>query len=738
MDDRAEIIHRNFTRRVTAADLPAALSGLSPAGVGMTAKDLVDLFESQMMSRLLDIAARRLRRRGLGYYTIGSSGHEGNAVFGRLFRHTDMAFLHYRSCAFLIERSRQLAGQSILYDILLSLVASSEDPVSGGRHKVLGSRSLLVPPQTSTVASHLPKAVGAAYSIDLARRISSVPAVMPADSIVFCNFGDASVNHSTALGAFNAAAWASFQGVAMPVAFVCEDNGFGISVPTPPGWVQSAFANRPGLRYFSCDGLDLLDTWRVARDVVDYTRSTRRPAFLHMRTLRLMGHAGSDMEIGYRSLERIEADEAADPLLHSARILLDNGILDAAAVCTKYAEIEAGISEIAGHAATRPKLVSAAEVMEPIVPSRRPIRAAAPVPAGDRAMLFAGQERLLTRPQPMGRMITSALMDLMHAHPELIVFGEDVGKKGGVYGITDGLQKKFGSARVMDTLLDEQSILGLAIGLAHNGFIPIPEIQFLAFVHNAEDQIRGEAATLPFFSRGQFCNPMVIRMPGLGYQKGFGGHFHNDNSIAVFRDIPGIIVACPSNGSDAVGMLRACVRLARDEGRVVVFLEPIALYGERDLHAPDDGLWTSVYAAPGAQAEPHLGETGCFGDGEDLAIVSYGNGYYLSRKAARVLEQEHAIRARVIDLRWLVPLPLEDLMRHIEGCERMLIVDECRRSGSVSEALMTLIAEKGIRAPLARVTAEDSFIPLGPAAGLLLPTVEQIAAAALRLKGASA
>src|SRR5690606_23250422 len=147
--------------------------------------------------------------------------------------------------------------------------------------------------------------------------------------------------------------------------------------------------------------------------------------------------------------------------------------------------------------------------------------------------------------------------------------------------------------------LDEQSILGTAIGLAHNGFLPIPEIQFLAYVHNAEDQIRGEAATLAFFSQGLYTNPMVLRVAGLAYQKGFGGHFHNDNSLAVFRDIPGVIIACPSNGEDAVRMLRTCTREAYENGRVVVFVEPIALYMTKDLHEPNDKAWSFLYPQTG-------------------------------------------------------------------------------------------------------------------------------------------
>ena len=143
--------------------------------------------------------------------------------------------------------------------------------------------------------------------------------------------------------------------------------------------------------------------------------------------------------------------------------------------------------------------------------------------------------------------------------------------------------------------MDETSIIGFASGLAHNGFLPIPEIQFLAYFHNAEDQIRGEAATLSFFSKGKFTNPMVLRVPGLAYQKGFGGHFHNDNSLTIFRDIPGIILEVPSNREDAVKMLRTSVREAYLNGRIVIFIEPIALYMTKDLIKEKDGKWLFNY-----------------------------------------------------------------------------------------------------------------------------------------------
>lgn len=734
MKSRAEILESRFPQQVMAGELPAPAVDLDPAALGLASSELVDLFESQLMSRHLDYQSRRLRARNQSFYTIGSAGHEGNAVLGKLFRITDMAFLHYRSGALLIQRSKQRPGETPLYDMLLSFVASSEDPISGGRHKVLGSRTLLVPPQTSTIASHLPKAMGAAHALGLARVLPPDGISLPQDSVILCNFGDASANHSTAQGAINAAGWAAYQNSPMPIVFVCEDNGIGISTSTPRGWIHASFSARAGLHYLYCDGTDLLDSVRGVRAALAYARRWRKPVFLHMRVIRLLGHAGSDTEVGYRSLQEVEADERQDPLLHSARILLEHGALSAGEICALNAQVAQRVARIAEQAVLRPKLQSAAEVMAPLAP-RYPTRAPVPLATAAAREAMLGQERRqLQKPQNMARLINLALADILLQYGNSVVCGEDVGRKGGVYSVTTGLVERFGPHRVINTLLDEQSILGLAIGLGHLGYLPIPEIQFLAYVHNAEDQIRGEAATLSFFSNAQFSNPMVVRIAGLAYQKGFGGHFHNDNSLALFRDIPGLVIACPSSGADAVQMLRSCVALAHEQRRVVIFIEPIALYMIRDLHQPGDEGWTAAYPAPGEGTPIAPGQFGSHGEGTDLCIISYGNGYYLSRQAARVLEREHGVRLRLIDLRWLAPLDEAALIEAVAPCEPVLIVDECRRTGSISEALVTLLTERATgRHRVARVTAEDSFIPLAEAARLVLPDRQRIIEAALNL-----
>lgn len=720
--DRADIVHQNFLSRVAQAALP---DGPPPSGP-LRSEDALTIYRAACLSRALDLEGRAMQKAGQGFYTIGSSGHEGLAAIALALRPTDMAFLHYRDAAFQIARATQIPGQDMAWDILLSFAASSEDPISGGRHKVLGSRALAIPPQTSTIASHLPKAVGAAYSIGTARRHRPEHQTLPEDSIVYCSFGDASANHSTAQGAFNAAQWAAFQSVPMPLLFVCEDNGIGISTQTPTGWIRATFENRAGLKYFACDGLDIHETYRVAAKAAAHIRKSRRPAFLHISTVRLYGHAGADMPTTYLPRERVEADEANDPLLHMVRQLNAAGTLTPAEALRIYTETRDDVARLAQKAIQRPRLRDAAEVMASLIPPPRTCRPPNPVPDAERRAVFGSDHRAMNEAQPMARLINWALTDLMLDHGEIAMMGEDIGRKGGVYGVTQKLAQRFGADRVIDTLLDEQSILGLAIGMAQNGFLPIPEIQFLAYLHNAEDQIRGEAATLPFFSNGQYTNPMVVRIAGLGYQKGFGGHFHNDNSVAVLRDIPGLILACPSNGADAVAMLRECVRLAREEQRLVVFLEPIALYHTRDLHDDRDGGWQAVYP-PRGKTIPQ-GQVGIHGDGKDLAIVTFANGYYRALQAAKDLEQQ-GIKLRVIDMRWLSPLPAQGLTEAVRGVSRILIVDETRASGGIAEGLMALFAEAGHQS-VRRITAADSFIATGPAYAATLPSVGDIITAA--------
>ena len=710
-------------QRRTVPDQPVA------PGSTLTWRRLDVVFDAQVASRHLDHAARWLRAEGRGFYTIGSAGHEANAFVAAALRPNDPALLHYRSGGFYLARAQQVAGADGVGDVLKGLLAAADEPIAGGRHKVFGNADLAVIPQTSTIASQLPRALGVAFAIGAAD-VLDVDTQWPPDALAVCSFGDASLNHSTAQGTINAAALMAHRDIPLPLLLVCEDNGLGISVPTPPGWVAASLSSRPAMPYRFVDGTDPLGVYEAAEELADIVRTEQRPAILHVRVVRFGGHAGTDVESSYRDAAGIRADRADDPIVATARLLVTGGTTTPADLVRRILDSRAVVRARATELMDCRRLATTDEVIEPLA-RRRPRlvadRVAVAAPPARRRRYFG------TLPEDgatltLAESINRALAELLAADPSVLVFGEDVGVKGGVYGVTRGLQRMAGADRVFDTALDEQTILGLALGTGVSGMLPIPEIQYLAYVHNAIDQLRGEAATLSFFSTGQYVNPMVVRIAGYGYQKGFGGHFHNDNALGGLRDLPGVVVASPARGSDAAAMLRTCAAAAKTDGTVCVFLEPIALYHTRDLHDTGDEGWLSPYAGPDGWAEAHvpIGSGRVARDGTDVLIATWANGLYMSLRVAERLRIE-GISCRVLDLRWLAPLPVGDLVANSRDVGRVVIVDETRHQGGVGEAVVTTLVEHGFDGPIARIAARDSFVPLGDAANLVLVSEDDIA-----------
>ncbi|MGA9276044.1 thiamine pyrophosphate-dependent enzyme, partial [Ilumatobacter sp.] len=549
------------------ASLLSTIRALDPDAIAATDVTGIDpmlaatWLEAQITSRVLDHSARRLRAtRGLGYYTIGSAGHESNAVVATASRVDDPALLHYRSGGFYVARSLRARATGIdagdpIIEVLRGMLARSTESIAGGRHKVFGSHPLSIIPQTSTIASHLPRAVGLALSGGVA---PDAPTTWPDDMVVLCSFGDGSLNHSTTQGALNWAGHAHHRGERVPILFVCEDNGLGLSVPTPTDWVRSSLSGRHGLHVESADGSDPVATWRTASALIDDIRESGRPGVLHLATVRFLGHAGTDVESAYRTPAELTADLARDPIIGAARVAAACDVSSPTDTVDWYLDTCDAVAHCVESVLTEPELTTAEDVMAPLAELHASRTRALGAP------LATAPDLSTTDRLTMAQTINGCLAGLLDDSGDVIVFGEDVGRKGGAYGVTRGLQKRFGDRRVFDMLLDEQSILGMALGSALNSRLPIPEIQYLAYLHNAEDQLRGEAASLGFFSQGRYRNPMVVRIAGYGYQKGFGGHFHNDNSIAVLRDIPGLVIASPAHPADAAPMLRECVSHARE------------------------------------------------------------------------------------------------------------------------------------------------------------------------------
>jgi 2-oxoisovalerate dehydrogenase E1 component len=602
---------------------------------------------------------------------------------------------------------------------MLGVVAAAVEPIAGGRHKVFGRKELAIVPMTSTIASHLPRAVGLALAIDRAKRLGVASPWKP-DSIVVCSFGDASVNHAAAQAALNTAAQIAYQGLPLPLLFVCEDNGLGISVPTPPGWVESALTAREPIRYEIAYGHDTAEVLGVSHDLAAWVRARRRPAVLHLRCVRYLSHAGADAEMAYRTPQAIRADYEKDPILGTGRWLVAAGRATGEELADDCLAAREEVREVALEVAELPQMASAEQVMAPLAP-RSP---------GAVAEKAARVHLASDEPVTLAQAINTGLAAVLERHGNALLFGEDVAAKGGVYGVTRGLHARFGAGRVFDTLLDETSILGLALGAGLGGFLPIPEIQYLAYLHNAEDQLRGEAATLQFFSQRAYRNGMVIRVAGYGYQRGFGGHFHNDDAVGVLRDVPGLVIASPARPDDAAAMLVTCAESALVDGSVCVFLEPIALYHTRDLHADGDDGWVAALS----DAHVRVGSARSYLGGDDLTIVTWANGLHLSLRVARRLAVE-GVRARVLDLRWLAPLPVEDLLREAHATGRVLVVDETRRTGGVSEGVLAELVDAGFDGRVARVASKDSFVPLGDAARLVLVSEDEIESAARALVG---
>ncbi len=349
------------------------LEQLGPLEPGEAADDRSELeavWRAQVESRHCDFASRYLQTTGRSFYTIGSAGHESNACVAFALRPTDPALLHYRSGAFYLARAAQ-TGHDGVPDIMRGVTAARDEPIAGGRHKVFGHADLAIIPQTSTIASHLPRAFGVAFAIERAKKLG-VECPWPSDGVVVCSFGDASLNHATAQAALNSAAHTVYQGLPLPLLFLCEDNGLGISVPSPQGWVEQALLARAQLRYAYADGTEPEVVVATARELVDWIREHRRPAVLHLRTVRFLSHAGADVEAAYRTPQAIRADWDADPLLATGRALAATAGWSGERLVRDYTDTGVRVRAVADEVARIPQLDSAAEIVRPLAPRSTP------------------------------------------------------------------------------------------------------------------------------------------------------------------------------------------------------------------------------------------------------------------------------------------------------------------------------------------------------------------------------
>ena len=575
-------------------------------------------------------------------------------------------------------------------DSLLGEICQRAEGINGGRggsaylsspeHRLLGENSI--------VGAGVP--IGAGVALAAARRGTGGTAVV--------SIGDGAMNQgSVTEGLIFAAVFK------LPLVVICENNGWAEMTPTAHTSLTNDLADRArglGISTGIIDGNDPLAVYEAVSAAAASARSGGGPTLIEAKTARINGHYNNDIQ-HYRLKENSEEARAQDPLKRLRAALLEEGVPAA-----ELDAIEAGAAREVDHATDR---VGAMSQPDPATAADHVIAAAHTVsasPATDR-----GASTQMT----YWKAINSALAAELEALPEVLVYGEDVAAAGGIFGVTRGLQKQFGSDRVFDTPISESAILGSAVGSSLCGMRPVVEIMWGDFIWVAFDQIVNQAANVRYINRGNLSAPLVVRLqqgatPGSCAQ-------HSQSLEAVFAHVPGIKVGVPATPDDAYAMTRAAI----------VDPDPVILVEARELY-PSKG---EVFASAAVES---VGGARLHRDGDALAIVTWGPMLQRSLAAADQLSAR-GIEAAVLDLRWLNPIDngaIADAVRRGNG--RVLVVHEANVTGGFGAEIAARISERhfaDLVAPVSRVGAPDVRLPSAPALqNAVLPGADAIVAAA--------
>lgn len=681
----------------------------------ISTEDLVSLYKTIITSRMVDNEEKRLKLRQSIYFQISGAGHEaiGAAIAYCMKPGHDWFYPYYR------DRALCLQLGMTPYEHLLAAVGAESDITSSGRQMPnhWGHVDLNIVSQSSPTGTQYNQAVGCAeagrYILKTSLKLRSQP-----DEVTLVTSGEGATSEGEFWEAINAA-----SNLRLPVIFLIEDNEYAISVPvevtTAGGDIGRCFQGVPGLEVMRCDGTDLLESLDICEQAVEHVRSGKGPVLLHARVTRPYSHSLSDDHVYYRTAEELEIERNRDCILKLERSFLDNGLLSE----EKLEEIKSAcLADVkkASERALAAKKPDAATAMEFLYSPNRP-----EFPEYVATIHSTGGE-----PLPMAQAINRTLLQEMALDERILVFGEDVADasreailsevkgKGGVFKVTYGLQREHGSDRVYNTLLAEASIIGRAIGMATRGLKPVPEIQFFDYIWPAFMQIRNELGTMRFRSGGRFIAPVVIRVPIGGYLTG-GSLYHSQTGESIFASCPGLLIAYPSNASDAMGLLRAALRM--DDP--VLFLEHKHLYLQGYNRAPD----------PGPDHLVPFGKAAVRRAGGDMTIITWGALVQKSLEAAEKIQRRLNLETEVIDIRTLVPLDRETIFASVRKTGRALIVHEEMRTGGFGGEIAALIAEEcfeWLDAPVKRVASLDTWVAYcPPLEKAILPQTQDVEAA---------
>lgn len=679
-------------RALAARPAPRVLASGSP-----DPDDLLRLYRLMRLGRAFDERMWLLNRSGRVPFVMPHQGHEATQAAAALAVRpgSDWVVPYYR------DLTLSLGLGMTVEELMLGFYSKAADPSCGGRQMLghYGTSRLQLVTGGSCVAMHLLHAVG----IGLAIRYREE------DAVCLTTFGEGGASE----GDFHEAV--SFAAIhRLPVIFLCQNNGYSISVPAeeqmPVSVAQRAAGY--GIPGVQVDGGDPVAVLGALREAAGKARDGRGPTIVEALVPRLTPHSSDDDDRRYRSADEISAARREDPIARFGERLGALGILTAEVERRLTAEID-GLIEAAQAVAERAPDPDPAELTSQVWEITSGAAQAIPADAAPTEGVARDDSAdPPSKPMTMLEAVRDAMSVALDQDDRALVFGEDVGA-GGVFRATDGLRDRFGSRRVFSTPIAESQIVGTAIGASYAGLRPIAEIQFADYSLPAFNQIVNEAARSRYRSNGDFPVPIVIRAPFGGGTH--GALYHSQSPEAMYCHAPGLKVVVPSTPRDAKGLILAALR---DPDPVLV-LEHKKLY--RTLRGP---------VPEGAYVTP-IGRARTARRGRHAAVITYGFMVHRALSAAEELAAD-GIEVEVLDLRTLRPLDEEAVLEAVHRTAKVLLLTEANPFCAVTSELGMLIAERAfdhLDAPIRRITGPDS--PAMPFAPVLedafMPSVERIA-----------
>jgi 2-oxoisovalerate dehydrogenase E1 component len=683
---------------------------------------LLGFYRTMLLARRIDDKEIQLKRQNKIFFQISGAGHEGIQVAAAALARPgyDWFYFYYRDRAF------SLALGMTALEHLLQAVGAEADPASGGRQMPAhwGHRDLNIVSTSSPTGTQFLHAVGTAEAGVRAEKLGDdtlrETTDAQGDEVVFVTTGDGTTSEGEFWESLNSAC-----NLKLPVVYIVEDNQFAISVPvevnTAGGSISKLVTGFPGLYIEECDGTDVLESYETMERAIAHARERKGPALVHAHVIRPYSHSLSDDERFYKT-EEMRAEEAKrDPLTRTAQLLLDLEYATQEDLDRLEQEVTAEVNAAADEALESPQPDPSTALRYLYSPDVDPTADQFDTEDDPR---FQGNETTMVD------LINATLKDEMRRDPRIVVFGQDVADvsreevidqvagKGGVFKVTHGLQREFGSVRVFNSPLAEANIVGRAVGMAVRGLKPVVEIQFFDYIWPAMMQIRDELATMRYRSNNSWSSPVVIRVTYGGYLKG-GAIFHSQTGESIFAHCPGLRVVLPATAVDAAGLLRTAIR-SEDP---VLFLEHKHLYRQ-------------VYnkgAYPGPNFMIPFGKARKVREGTDVTIVTCGALVQRSLQAAKLVEERSGISTEVLDLRTVSPFDMEAIAESVKKTNRVIIVHEDSLSWGIGAEFAARIADElfpWLDAPVRRVASLDTWVAYAPQVErAILPEPEDVARA---------